>query len=117
MHFALTLPVALWLLTAAEHLAVLPLAAGAFYVVLALTNVGGVLEGRRWALTAEQARLGALGSAAVGLLAYNEAPRVVSVAMLLGCAVSALVLWQHRGAFTRSSDERMDHEHQHVRVG
>lgn len=118
-HFALTIPVALWLLTAAERLAVLPLAAGAFYVVLALTNVGGVLEGRRWAFTAEQARLGALGAAAMGLLAFNDAPRVVSVTLLLGCTVSALFLWQHRSAFTRSSSERMDHEHHHhpVRFG
>jgi len=38
-------------------------ATGASYVVLALTNVGGVLEVRRWALVAEQARLGALTTA------------------------------------------------------
>lgn len=114
VHFALTIPPALWLLSAADRLPTTQLGAGAFYVALALTNVGGVLEGRRWAFAAEQARLGALGAASVVWLLRNEAPLWMGGASLCCCVLSAIVLWRCRGAFTNSSDERMDFVHGNV---
>ncbi len=111
VHFVLTIPPALWLLSAADRLPAIQLGAGAFYVALALTNVGGVLEGRRWAFAAEQARLGALGAASVLWLLRNEAPLWIGGASLCCCVVSAVVLWRSRTAFTNSSDERMDLVH------
>ena len=114
VHFALAIPPALWLLTAADRLPALQLGAGAFYVALALTNVGGVLEGRRWAFAAEQARLGALGAASIGWLVRNEAPLWIGGASLCCCAVSVFVLWSNRAAFTLSSDERMDVAHREL---
>ncbi len=114
VHFALTVPPALWLLTTADRLPALQLGAGAFYVALSLTNVGGVLEGRRWAFAAEQARLGALGAASMALLIRHEAPLWIGGASLCCCVISAVVLWNHRSAFTLSSDERMDHVHREL---
>jgi sterol desaturase/sphingolipid hydroxylase (fatty acid hydroxylase superfamily) len=113
-HFALTIPPALWLLTAADRLPALQLGAGAFYVALSLTNVGGVLEGRRWAFAAEQARLGALGAASIAWLLRNEAPLWIGGASLCCCVGSVFVLWSHRTAFTLSSDERMDTAHREL---
>jgi sterol desaturase/sphingolipid hydroxylase (fatty acid hydroxylase superfamily) len=114
VHFVLTVPPALWLLSVADRLPAVPLGAGAFYVALSLTNVGGVLEGRRWAFAAEQARLGALGAASTAWLLRNEAPLWIGGASLCCCVVSLLVLWSHRTAFTLSSDERMDTVHREL---
>ena len=114
VHFVLTLPPALWLLTVADRLPALQLGAGAFYVALSLTNVGGVLEGRRWAFAAEQARLGALGAASMAWLLRNEAPLWIGGASLCCCLVSAFVVWSHRAAFTLPSDERMDTVHREL---
>lgn len=79
-----------------------------FYVALSLTTIGGILELRRWAFAAEQARLGALGVAGVVLFVRGDA--LVSVAAaLVGISVPSLValVWQ-RHAFITPSDERMD---------
>ena len=111
VQFVLTVPPALWLLHSANVLPASSLSAGIFYVALSLTNVGGVLEGRRWAFTTEQARLGALGVAAVLFVLRNEAPPWIGGASLGGVLVSAAVLWRHRHAFTLTSDERMDVGH------
>ncbi|WP_411280160.1 sterol desaturase family protein [Gemmatimonas sp.] len=113
-HFTLTIPPALWLLTAADRLPALQIGAAAFYVALSLTNVGGVLEGRRWAFAAEQARLGALGAASMALLVRNEAPLWIGGASLCCCVISAYALWTNRTAFTLASDERMDHLHREL---
>jgi hypothetical protein len=113
-HFVLTIPPALWLLTVADRLPAMQLGAGAFYVALSLTNVGGVLEGRRWAFAAEQARLGALGVTSIVWLLRNEAPRSIGGASLCVFVTSAFVLWSHRAAFTMSSDERMDTMHREL---
>ena len=110
-HFVLTIPPAFWLLTVADRLPAVQIGAGAFYIALSLTNVGGVLEGRRWAFAAEQARLGALGTTSIAWLLRSEAPRVIGGTSLCVFVVSAFVLWSHRAAFTMSSDERMDTVH------
>lgn len=111
VHFALTIPAALWLLSKAATLTLLPVGAASFYVALSLTNVGGILEGRRWAFASEQARLGALGIAAAAMLVEQTVPWWSAALALIICALSAFVLWSQRHAFTLPSDERMDAEH------
>jgi sterol desaturase/sphingolipid hydroxylase (fatty acid hydroxylase superfamily) len=112
-QFALAIPPALWLLARADALPMGQVGAGAFYVVLALTNVGGVLEARRWAFAAEQARLGALATAGVVLAAAGAAPWWVGGGLAAWGVVSLGVLWTQRAAFTAPSDERMDVHHVH----
>lgn len=109
VQFALAVPVALWFLTNASRLPVGQLVAGAFYIALSLTNVGGVLESRRWAFASEQARLGALAVAGVALAVAGYA--VQGGAMAVCCAASLVALWLQRRAFTGMSDERMDVHH------
>jgi sterol desaturase/sphingolipid hydroxylase (fatty acid hydroxylase superfamily) len=115
-HFALVIPAALWLLSAAPSLRPARLAAGCFYVALTLTNVGGVLEARRWAYLTEHARLIALGTAFVGLAlipmgtpaAGRTSWRALALvgAVVAGC--SLVMLRRQRNQFTAASDERMD---------
>ena len=85
------------------------LLAGAFYLALSLTNVGGVLEARRWAFASEQARLGALTVAFVVLALRGAPPWGTPGAMI--CLISFAMLWRSRAAFTTESDERMDLHH------
>ncbi len=118
-HFALAIPAALWLLSAAPSLSPAQLAAGCFYVALTLTNVGGVLEARRWAYHTEHARLIALGTALLGLALVPMGLRTAGWtswralagvgAVVAGC--SLLVIRQQRNQFTAASDERMDIAH------
>lgn len=116
-HFALAIPAALWLLREAATLPPLHAGAGIFYVALTLTNVGGVLEARRWAFAAEQARLGALVAAGAGAAFRGAWPGWLSgLAIAIGVA-SLAALWAMRGHFTVESDEGMDHEHGGHRVG
>ncbi|WP_396205986.1 sterol desaturase family protein [Gemmatimonas sp.] len=108
-QFALIVPVALWFLASAARLPVGQLIAGAFYLALSLTNVGGVLEARRWAFASEQARLGALAVAGVVLLTRGALMPGLGLALL--CVGSLAALWTRRHAFTAMSDERMDFHH------
>jgi alkylglycerol monooxygenase len=112
-HFALIIPPALWLLGRADTLPIGQLVAGAFYIALALTNIGGILEARRWAFVAEQARLGALTVAGVMLLASHQAPVALSAALFAICIASLAALHTQRSAFIAPSDERMDLQHAH----
>lgn len=111
LHFVLTVPPALWLLTNADALPFGQLSAGAFYIALSLTNVGGTLEARRWALTSEQARLGALMLAGGALLLTQQ--RVAGGLLLMLCTGSLVWLWTVRSSFVAPSDERMDLQHVH----
>lgn len=108
VHFALTIPAALWLLSNAAVLAALPLAAASFYVALSLTNVGGILEARRWAFASEQARLGALGAASAAMFIQGSVAPWSSIVAVLISIASGFVLWSQRRAFIVPSDERMD---------
>lgn len=108
LHFALVIPPALWLLSRADAMPVRDLATLTFYVALSLTTIGGILELRRWAFAAEQARLGALGVAGGVLLVRGGAPPVVASALVMVAALSLLTLVWRRHAFTTPSDERMD---------
>jgi len=108
-HFALVIPPALWYLAEAESLPVGQLLAGAFYLALSLTNVGGVLEARRWAFASEQARLVAL-TAAFAFMAVRVPAHWGTVGAVV-CLASLAMLWRWRAAFTGESDERMDGDH------
>lgn len=108
VHFVLALPAALWLLAKSGTMAAAPLVAGCFYVVLTLTNVGGVLEARRWAHPLEQARLWSATLTLVVAAAQGSLPvwtTMLAVTVALG---SSWWLWRARRAFTTPSDERMD---------
>ncbi|MEQ1692347.1 MAG: sterol desaturase family protein [Gemmatimonas sp.] len=110
MHFVLVLPPTLWLLANVERLSVGALGAGCFYVALTLTNVGGVLEGRRWALATEQARLVSLGAALIALRLEGAVANIASISLVAIGSASLVFLWRHRAQFSMSSDERMDLE-------
>jgi hypothetical protein len=61
----------------------------AFYVILSITNIGGLLEGRAWAFTMELARQVTLAISAVTLGALHLVPATAAVAGGLFCVVSA----------------------------
>ncbi|MBY0489852.1 MAG: sterol desaturase family protein [Gemmatimonadaceae bacterium] len=107
-QFVLAVPGALWLLTSASRLPVGQLLAGTFVVALTLTNIGGLLEGRRWALSAEGARTLALAISGAVWLASNPGPRWMGIGILMAglCSFGGLLTQRH--ALTASSDERMD---------
>jgi len=114
VHFVLAIPAALWLLSSEQSMSAANLAAGAFYVVLTLTNVGGVLEGRRWAYATEQARLVALGVAVLmfslplDVVAPSARERWLAAVSLVIIVGSLVVLRRQRAQFITPSDERMD---------
>ena len=107
-HFGLVVPAVLWVLQRASTMPIAHLATAAFYVVLTLTNVGGMLERRRWALLSEQARVGALGTAGV-LLAWRGTAPWQGMGIVVLAVASLGVLWSQRARFTVSSAEGMDH--------
>lgn len=107
-QFAAAIPAALWLLREAATLPWLHAGAGVFVVALTLTNVGGVLEARRWAFAAEQARLGALLAAAAGAAASGAWPAGLTAGIAILAAGSLATLWALRAHFTGESDEGMD---------
>ena len=112
VHFALAIPPALWLLTKADTLSNGALAAGCFYVALSLTNVGGILEGRRWVFAMEQARLVAMLVTAAALLVQGR-DRLWLITLLTIGTASMAMLWRHRAEFVFDSDEAMDHAQRH----
>lgn len=107
-HFALVLPAALWILSRASSMPTMHIAAAAFYVVLTLTNIGGILEARRWAFASEQARVATAGVAGVAFVWTGTAPRQ-GVGLAVLAVASLALLWSQREHFTASSDEAMDH--------
>ena len=70
------------------------LMAGVFYLVLALSNIGAIFEGRSWAALSEFVRLLALGVAVAALAAAGRGPTTLLLGMLGFTAVSAWwILW------------------------
>ena len=67
-------------------------AAAAFYVVLTVTNIGGLLEGEEWARVMEQVRLFSLASACATLLVSGALPRGAVALVLVGLLLCALWL-------------------------
>ncbi len=85
-QFGVAMIGAVALLAAAKSLPVGQTLAGAFYLILALSNVAAVLESRPWAPISETVRLVVLAAAATFLLAQGRGPTL----LMLGCVVFAL---------------------------
>lgn len=92
-QFAAALVGAIALLNASGSLPATQTLAGGFYLVLTLSNVGGILEGRAWAAISELVRLGVLTAACAVLLAAGRGnPAVLGAALAFGLASSAWIL-------------------------
>lgn len=90
VQFVAALLAAVALLQAAASLPAGQILAGMFYLVLTLSNVGGILEGRSWAAVSELVRLGVLAASCLVLLARGEGnPALLGTA--LGFAVTSAV--------------------------
>ena len=76
-----------------------PLTAGTLAIVWSLVGLGALLEGRRWALVAEVARVAVLATSGAALLAQSGRLSWAAVAATLGVACGAWLLW-YRGART-----------------
>jgi sterol desaturase/sphingolipid hydroxylase (fatty acid hydroxylase superfamily) len=82
-----------------ELAAILPMhqtAALAFYVILSITNIGGLLEDRAWAYPMELARQTTLAVAAASLGAIQLVPVTAAVAGGVFCLVSAVWIERER---------------------
>jgi sterol desaturase/sphingolipid hydroxylase (fatty acid hydroxylase superfamily) len=82
-QFGIVLLASVKTLTLAATLPMAQTGALAFYIVLSLTNLGGLLEGEGWGYVLEQARLLSLSAACVTLLARGTLP-ALPVALLVG---------------------------------
>ncbi len=92
VQFVVALAGAYVLLTTASKFSLLQVGAASFYVVLALSNLGILLEGRAWVLVPELARHSALAIVALvasGLGAWSWG---LGLGAALGCVASALWL-------------------------
>ena len=83
------------------------LAALAFYVVLTLSNLAVLLEGRDWAVVPEAARHAVLGVVALVLGGLGAIPPLVSVAGAVFCAVSVLWLLSLRRHLGNGADSAL----------
>ncbi len=92
VQFVIVLAVSVRLLAIAESLPTAEAVGLTFYVVLALTNIGGLLEGERWGYLLELARLISLAAAATTVLVTGRVPAPWSGAALVLFVVSALWL-------------------------
>jgi alkylglycerol monooxygenase len=93
-HFVVTLVASVRLLQVAGGWPVAHTAASVFYVGLTLANLGALLEGQRWALGSELARLAALAAAGGAMLAgLGDAPSYAGAALLAAAGASAACLW------------------------
>jgi sterol desaturase/sphingolipid hydroxylase (fatty acid hydroxylase superfamily) len=91
-QFVITLVAAVEVLAIANAIPLPEAFALAFYVALALTNIGGLLEGERWAYVLEMARLVSLASASATLVVTRTVPLAWSVAALVLFVGSAVWL-------------------------
>lgn len=82
-QFVLVLLASVKTLTLAATLPITQTGALAFYIVLSLTNLGGLLEGEGWGYVLEQVRLLSLSAACVTLLVQGTLPPI-PVALVLG---------------------------------
>jgi sterol desaturase/sphingolipid hydroxylase (fatty acid hydroxylase superfamily) len=93
-QFAVVVVAATILLAKAAVIPWLQVLAGVFYLVVALSNIGAIFEGRSWAAVSEVARLVVLGGA-VGVLALSgrgPAPALAG-ALLFTAASAGWILW------------------------
>jgi sterol desaturase/sphingolipid hydroxylase (fatty acid hydroxylase superfamily) len=104
-QFVVTLAGAIALLDAAGRMPLVSSLAGAFYVVLSLANIGGLLEARSWAGVSEVMRLVVLGGVAGVLLAGGAGPAWLLAAALGFAGMSVVWVMRLRPLLT-SSDAR-----------
>lgn len=107
LHFAAILAGAMQLLGAAQALPTGQVFAGAFYLILSLGNIGGVLEARSWALVSEAGRLVILGGACAVLLALGVGPPWLLGGALVFAAGSGVWLARMRGLFNPATGTRV----------
>ena len=105
IQFVVTLAGAVALLDAAARMPLASSLAGAFYVVLSLADIGGILEARSWAGLTEVMRLVVLGGVAAVLLGSGGTPRWLVVAAA-GFAVVSLFWIVRLRPLLISSDPR-----------
>ncbi len=90
VQFAVITIGAVALLNASGSLPIGQILAGVFYLVLALSNIGAIMEGKSWAAVSEAARLLVLGAAAAIIAATGGGPGwllAMSAAFALGSVV------------------------------
>jgi alkylglycerol monooxygenase len=104
-QFGVTLAGAMALLDAVPRMSMTSALAGAFYVVLSLANVAGILEARSWAGLSEAVRLVVLGGVAAVFLASGAGPGWL-LAAAVGFAVVSLVWVVRLRPLLTSSDAR-----------
>ena len=88
----MTVAVGTTVLTIASSLTMPETAAIVFYLALSLTTIGGFLEGERWTLVLELARIISLAAAGLTLLLTNGISRVPVILALVWLLASALWL-------------------------
>jgi hypothetical protein len=93
VQFIVVLLAAVKTLALASSLPMAQTGALVFYLALALTNIGGLLEGERWGVVLEYARLLSLAAAAGTLLVVGTMPRLWVGAGLIWFVGSAGWLW------------------------
>jgi hypothetical protein len=91
-QFVVTVAAGTKVLMIASSLNMTETAAIVFYLALSLTNIGGLLEGERWSLLLEFARILSLAAAGITLLLTTGVSRLPVVMALAWLAVSALWL-------------------------
>ena len=91
-QFVVTVAVGTKVLMIVSSLTVPETAAIVFYLALSLTNIGGLLEGERWSLLLELARILSLSAAGITLLLTTGVSRAPVILALAWLVVSALWL-------------------------
>jgi Fatty acid hydroxylase len=87
-HFVVTLVAAVALLIYADALPLVHVAAGAFYIALALAGIAGVFESARWAGPIESWRMAVLAGVCVALWLTGAIPGWAAALGVAGCALS-----------------------------
>ena len=105
VQFVIVLAGAVALLDAVPRMSLASSLAGAFYVVLSLANIAGMLEARSWAGLSEVMRLVVLGGVAAVLVVSEGAPRWL-LAAAAGFAAMSLVWVVRLRPLLTSSDAR-----------
>ncbi len=108
VQFLVALGAAYLLLTSGSRYPIVQLGAASFYVVLALSNLGLMLDGRAWVIVPEVARHAVLGLVAVvaaGVGAWSWTVGVLAAAACLASATWILALRSRLETNTAPGDE------------
>lgn len=104
MQFVVTVVVGTKVLMIASSLTMPETAAIVFYLALSLTTIGGLLEGERWTLLLEFARILSLAAAGITVLVTTGVSRVPVILALAWLLISAL--WLRNVAGRRAPEAR-----------